>query len=441
MDNRLLSRIERSFKLPLSSTKKIIKSFHSEMSKGLSGGKSSLAMLPAFIGMPAGDEAGRFIVLDLGGTNFRVQEVVLEGGGKAQVTAENRFGLKKKDITGTGKELFDFIAGKIKDFMQIYKISPNEKRCLGFTFSFPMDQTDITNGSLIRWTKEFSATGVVGRDVVSLLESALKRKGVNNIRVAALLNDTVGTLLAKGYTDRECDLGVILGTGTNASYPEDTVKIRKWRGAKKPARRMLINMEWGNFNKLPRTVYDERLDRATSNSGMQTMEKMVSGFYLGEITRLISLDLIKKKALFSGDMPAAFARPGRFGAREVFNMERDNSKRLNEIGKILTGLGISRSTHSDRGSIKRICRVVKVRSAHIGTAAMAAVILWMDPKIERRHTIAIDGSLFEKSPGYRKYIKLFLRNLLGIKADRIKLALANGGSGKGAAIAAAIINS
>jgi len=54
--------------------------------------------------------------------------------------------------------------------------------------------------------------------VVSLLNEALSRQGVSNIRLAALVNDTVGTLVSRSYNDPNCDIGIILGTGTNACY-------------------------------------------------------------------------------------------------------------------------------------------------------------------------------------------------------------------------------
>ena len=49
--------------------------------------------------------------------------------------------------------------------------------------------------SPFRWTKGFSTTGVEGEDVVLLLQRALELRNVH-VTVAALANDTVGTLMA-----------------------------------------------------------------------------------------------------------------------------------------------------------------------------------------------------------------------------------------------------
>lgn len=425
------------FCLSAKAIRSVIKDFHSEMRKGLCGGKSSLSMIPAFAGMPAGNEKGAFIALDLGGTNFRVMGVALNGRGRISVTSEKRFRLKNKDITGTEKQLFDFIALSVKRFMLANRIGSGEARPLGFTFSFPMRQRSITDGILLRWNKGFRAKNAVGRDVARLLNNALKRIGARNIEVAALINDTVGTLVTGRYSDRNCDLGVIIGTGTNASYPEKISNIKKVRHLKTRTGQMAVNIEWGNFNRLPRTTYDRKLDASTANPGRQILEKMVSGMYLGEISRLVLLDLIRKKTLFSGKAPAGLARPWKFNTSQVALAEGDRSKRLDKIGKLLKELDKPNSSYSDRLMVKKVCGMVSARSAQISSAVIAAVILWMDPKVKNDHAVAIDGSLFEKWPDYRRHIRSSLRNILKEKAVKVSLALIKNGSGKGAAVAAA----
>lgn len=105
---------------------------------------------------------------------------------------------------------------------------------LGFTFSFPLQQSGLTSGRLISWTKGFKCSGVEGEDVVKLLQEAAYRKKVSkNLRsftsnrvsfeiikiflqeikvdIVAILNDTVGTLMSLAYTDPMCQIGVIIG--------------------------------------------------------------------------------------------------------------------------------------------------------------------------------------------------------------------------------------
>ena len=66
---------------------------------------------------------------------------------------------------------------------------------------------------------------------------------------------------------------------------------------------MVIDCEWGAFDNehlvLPRTPYDISIDEASPRPGEQAYEKMISGLYLGEIFRLILLDLHGRKHIFS----------------------------------------------------------------------------------------------------------------------------------------------
>ena len=58
---------------------------------------------------------------------------------------------------------------------------------------------------------------------------------------------------------------------------------------------MAINCEYGAFDNarkvLPRTKYDEIIDKESPRPGQQTFEKMIAGLYLGEVFRLVCLDL------------------------------------------------------------------------------------------------------------------------------------------------------
>lgn len=75
-------------------------------------------------------------------------------------------------IKGPGENLFDFLAEIIIEVAE----GEAEHMRLGFTFSFPYEQTAVDSGILLRWTKEFTASGVEGKDVCLMLENALSRK-------------------------------------------------------------------------------------------------------------------------------------------------------------------------------------------------------------------------------------------------------------------------
>lgn len=61
--------------------------------------------------------------------------------------------------------LFDYIAAELAKFVdeegEKFHPPPGKQRELGFTFSFPIMQTSINSGTLIRWTKGFSIDDTV----------------------------------------------------------------------------------------------------------------------------------------------------------------------------------------------------------------------------------------------------------------------------------------
>ena len=98
----------------------------------------------------------------------------------------------------------------------------------GFTFSFPIDQQHINSGYLLRWSKSFRCRNCIGRDVVKLLDEAIRRRRDMKIDIVALVNDSTGTLMAGAYYNKQCHIGMILGTGTNVCYMEKLGRIGKW---------------------------------------------------------------------------------------------------------------------------------------------------------------------------------------------------------------------
>jgi hexokinase len=269
---------------------------------------------------------------------------------------------------------------------------------------------------------------VEGRDVVVLLSEALQRKGMDFIHIVALANDTVGTLVAGSYADPACDMGVILGTGTNACYPEAISRISKYRGSG-DSDEMIVNMEWGGFDKLNMNVYDHLLDTASHNAGRQHLEKMVSGMYLGELARLVIVEMIEKGMLFKKQDLRAFSRQAL--TTEHLSLMARGHDFFDEFG--LTDVPASESE-----TIMDISRMITARSARIAAAAIAAVVAWMDAGVESNHTVAVDGALFEKHPGYQVDMTDMLHGIFGGRAQKIKLALVRDGSGIGSAIIGAV---
>lgn len=224
-----LGRLKSQFNCSMSVLNNIANRMDKEMSRGLRKTEGSeIKMLPSYVsGVPSGKEEGKFLALDLGGSNFRVVAFGLSPSKGVELLEARKVTIPAELMTSASdaSQLFGFIADQVgmapgaKD-----KSTPNLK--LGFTFSFPVDQKSINEGDLVHWTKGFATRGCEGEEVVQLLQNAFKERDIS-VDVSALVNDTVGTLVAHAVEDNRTQVGVILGTGCNACYVEKVGNILK----------------------------------------------------------------------------------------------------------------------------------------------------------------------------------------------------------------------
>ncbi|XP_028257557.1 putative hexokinase HKDC1 isoform X2 [Parambassis ranga] len=421
--------------------------FQAEMKKGLSAESNAAAavkMLPTHVrSTPDGSEKGQFLALDIGGSKFKVLQVkVREGIGirKGGVEMEEKtYPMPKELLIGKGSELFDHVSESLKDFMQEKSISMEKKHPLAFTFSFPCEQTTLDQGMLLSWSKNYRARGLQGKDVVQALREAIDRTGGMDIDVSAMVNDTVATMMTCGFDDRYCEVGLIIGTGTNACYMEELRHVDLVEGDEG---RMCVNTEWGAFGDDGAlndyiTQFDRDVDAASVNPGKQIFEKMVSGMYLGELVRLVVLKMAKRGLLFDGSVSNALRTKGRITTADVAAMEQYKNG-LNNTRDILMALDLNPS-HDDCIAVQHVSTIVSFRSSNLVAAGLAAILTRIKQNRNLRSlriTVGVDGTVYKTHPQYPKRLHKVVRRLL--PECHVRFVLSDSGSSKGAALVTAV---
>ncbi|KAJ1927389.1 hypothetical protein IWQ60_002976 [Tieghemiomyces parasiticus] len=460
-----LEHIENDFRAAPELLQNIVRGMHKAMDLGLSKPDQTLAMLPSYIvGSATGNEKGRCLALDLGGTNFRVCEVLLLGQPGQYTMQQKKFKIPHTLKIAPATQLFSFIADGIHSFLEEFA-TPEERQgascsaiSLGFTFSFPVVQRALNYGELLQWNKGFTNPGAVGKDVVGLLQDALHTRGIE-VTVTALLNDTVGALMACSYHYPNTVMGAILGTGSNTAYMERMSRITKFDplavtpGASAPKRQvcgedeMVINMEWGAFDNegdvIPYNRYDRMLDVNSTNPGCQMFEKRISGLYLGEIFRLAILDMVRLKLVFNGKISCALETPYVLDTSVISTIVDDASPDFCEGTPVVEEkLGLQFTCAADRYIVRRVATLVAYRSARFAGAALGAVVLRRDDRLARSTseeplTLGIDGSLYEHFTTFRENMVQSFRETVGEdNMTKLRIVLTKDGSGVGAAVAA-----
>lgn len=391
---------------------------------------------------------------------------------------------KELMVAKTAPELFSFLAKQIEMFLKEHHqdhfaahagkrgsgaVHGSESFRLGFTFSFPVDQVAINKGKLIRWTKGFDIPDAVGKDVCGLLQEEIDKLGLP-VKVAALVNDTVGTLMARSYTavgETRSILGGIFGTGTNGAYIEKLANIKKpLKGSyDKSTGEMVVNTEWGSFdnqlNVLPTTPWDKALDDGSVNPGIQMFEKRVSGMFLGEIVRLAVVDMLRDDeiSLFrdanssTNDWQSTTTVSAQSPLWRKWGVDSaimsvaaaDHTPELSILRQELeASLHVYSPSLEDAQAFKAIANAVGRRAARLSAVAIGAIVLQtgkLDDPNEEVIDIGVDGSLVEHYPFFRDMIYEALKVIDGIGpmgADKIRIGIAKDGSGVGAALIALI---
>ena len=390
-------------------------------------------------------------------------------------------------VAKTSKELFSFLAKQIELFLQTHHNDHFEATLrrrqtasmpqgykneelfqLGFTFSFPVQQVGINKGYLIRWTKGFDIKDAVGKDVCALLQDELNALHLP-VRVAALVNDTVGTLMARSYTSPNKTstlLGAIFGTGTNGAYVEKLSKVTKLQTMEgvedydKSTGDMIVNTEWGSFDNplkvLPNTPYDHSLDIESVNPGVQMFEKRVSGMFLGEVLRRALLALLKdpKAQLFSDTdssknelhstttiaEDSALYKQWGIDTSFLSIVQDDVTPTLKIVRQTLEReLGVDAASFEDAEAVKTLVSAIGRRSARLSAVAIGATVLKSGRlKTDETVDVGVDGSLVEYYPEFEELMREALREIEGIGAEekKIQIGIAKDGSGVGAALIA-----
>jgi len=378
----------------------MLNDFCGEMTAGLAGDDSSLAMIPSYISADSSVPANKpVIVLDAGGTNLRVCTVSFDEHGHVDVENFEKYQMPGIAHELSRKEFYDVLCEYLEPVIA-------KSDSIGFCFSYPTEVSPEKDGKLLYWTKEVKVPEVEGESIGSGLIDALAERGHTGKKLV-LLNDTVAALLAgKAIGEqRQCDgyIGFILGTGTNTAYVESNKNVGK---IELDCGSQVINVESGNFAKCPQGAIDKKFDDSTANPGAYAFEKMISGRYLGSV----ALELVKtaaKDGLFSSSAADELAA---LKCLETAGL----SMFLENPFNVVAPFSSSQITTGDREVLYYLILSLVDRAAKLTAVNIAAAVIKADAGRSPLHPVCInvDGSTYHKLYGLRVQCEAYLSELL-----------------------------
>lgn len=405
--------------------------------------QSDISMLPSYHHtLPSGSERGTFLALDVGGSNFRLALIDLNGrtakekeeDGGMHVRHSLCFPIDASVRALRGKAFFEWMADRIEETLDtdehrsVSAATAQKPLLMGLAWSFPIEQTSARSGYLLAMGKGFSATvGVQGQDLCELIMEPCLRRGLN-VKLQSLVNDSSATLLSQAYRESTTRMSLILGTGTNSSIYLPVAALHPRKYGERPsswykvAKHVLINTELSMHGKdiWPKTRWDAQLLSAHQMPDFQPFEHFVGGLYLGEIVRLILLEAIVDHHLFDGRIPNRFSEPYHLQSSLLATFESDTTPNLTQASKsFTTAHSMHRSpTTSELQFIRDICILVSTRAAAYEATAIHA--LW---ELRAREEEAVKSQLHEIVNGTHSHT-----NNVALDEDQLRVTIACNGS-------------
>jgi hexokinase len=400
--------------------------FLSEMKNGLEGKKSSLIMIPTYIEVKSKLAKNEpVIAIDAGGTNFRTAKVLFDDNMNLITEKLETKKMPAVDKHLTKEEFFHTMAGYMKDYI-------NDSEKIGLCFSYAVEIFPDKDGKLLEWSKEIKAPDVIGEMIGKNLLDAMGTPG----KQIVLLNDTVATLLAghAAASGEKYDtyIGFILGTGTNTCYIESNNNISK-KPNLDPEGSQVINIESGNFAKVPQSDIDKLFDSTTKNPGRYTFEKMFAGGYFGGLCTT-AIKVAAKEKIFTHETQNSLINLPELTTEEVNKFVSGIDMPDNPLGKIL-------STEEDKTLAMEIIDGMIERAAKLVAINLGSVILktGKGKNPDKPVLMTIEGTTFYKLNNFQKMFESFLKDFLSKNNKRYyEIVEVENSSLVGAAIAAIV---
>ena len=166
-------------------------------------------------------------------------------------------------------------------------------------------------------------------------------------------------------------------------------------------------------------------------------EKLISGMYLGELTRYLILDAINRGAL--ENLPAElFEKEGVFLTKHISGIEEDEPESFEIMIESLLEVGmrkeeIDKMSNYEKMCLRYLCECVSTRAARLAGAGVASLA---NKLRKTKLTVGMDGSVYKFHPHFGRKMTAAARKLICDCID-FKMVLSEDGSGRGAALAVA----
>lgn len=380
--------------------------------------KSDRTLIATKAYLPTTKEKGRFLVIDLGGSTFKVSIVDLLGNSQTTIVTGKVWNIDNdKKIIDSG--FFKLMCDHIKEVLNSGTYFDTKfKIPTAISWSFPVVQTRPNNGCISDVTKGYTlAEDIQGKDLGAIFSKTMMMNNGIQLEIDSIVNDAVSVYLAGLYVHK-CHLGLVLGTGLNASFP---IKSH------------LYNSELSFFGSsflpsLVRNLIDETMCPSLAFTApdnylcskypvYQPLEYMCSGRYIGEMFRLGLFIGISNGEIFQGQIAQLnrnerLVKPYGLGSELISELSEADYSTANFIFESKFGLDLS---SDDYTIVNSLIDVLTDRAAIILSASIFACMKLISRNFSKQEIhleghcgLVYVGSLLHCYTKYRRKVQYIL---------------------------------
>lgn len=390
--------------------------------RGALNDASTATMLPSLIStLPSGKEKGTYLSVDVGGSTLRIALVALKNR-TAHICASAIWPINASIKSLSRRKFFLWIGKHIRALLAQANITFHLN--MGLSWSFPIAQLEcVAKGTILTMGKGYHvADQIAGRDLGDEFAFCFQQLGLD-ITLTAIVNDTIASLLSHSYVNPSTRAAVILGTGVNSAVVVGN---------------SLINTEMSLMGEdiFPATKWDVYLDKHVERPGFQPFETKVSGRYLGEVARLVLVDL-RATGQLGFSLPKKWQ--SQYGLPTPFMSELEGlfytGKRRKALGLLSKEVGSV--SELDLAKVASVFLAVSDRAAAWMAASIVALGATVDPS-SGPVTVAYSGTVLEKYSGFKERCERAVRDQGAAFGLDLRLEGALDGTLYGPAIASAM---
>ncbi|XP_001359146.2 hexokinase type 1 [Drosophila pseudoobscura] len=393
---------------------KVRDTMNREMTAGLSKEGHDRSSVPCYLSyvqdLPSGRERGRFLALEMMPTNCRI--MLVRFSSEKDVYMSSKCVIIPHSIAAAkGTELFNFLASNIATFVKDKKVE-KENLPMGIAFAFSLNKLALDVGILIAWTKEFGATGAIGKDVVQLLRDALAKFPEIMVNILGIINVAIGSLLALCWTQPDTRIGLNMGNITNSCYVEEVDNCHMYTGTNNKSI-MIVNTDWAHFGDggqldFIRNEFDKTLDESSTNPGHRIYEKFSGALFISELVRMVIVRLMRNGTIFEGQTLDLISNQWRMDMSSVFDLDSDPPGVYTKAQEVMEKYRIRHCKERDLAAVRYISNIILSRAAMMLSSGVACLINRM--KIAQI-SISVDGGIYRLNQTFQTVINKYTLQL------------------------------